>query len=131
MSLLFFYHTDLGQKAVFHSFARKIALIQNSGRSKHALFLHNKYRIDQVHEENSIISGLFNQNNLLLCGMQGNDGLLAKKKFQNHLHTASRFSRLTSADEFELNCIYSRSEARFQSNNTPISLRLHRILQIP
>ena len=82
MALLFFffYHTDLGQKAVFHSFARKIALIQNSGRSKHALPLHNKYRIDQVHEENSIISGLFNENNLLLCGMRDNDELLAKKK---------------------------------------------------
>ena len=55
-AFFFFPHTDLGQKAVFHSFARKIALIQNSGRSKHALPLHNKYRIDQVHEENSIIS---------------------------------------------------------------------------
>ena len=37
------------------------------------------YRIDHIikcfHEENSILSGL---NNLLLCGMQGNNGLLAK-----------------------------------------------------
>ena len=32
-----FYHTDLGQKAVFHNFAIQIALIQYSGRSKHAL----------------------------------------------------------------------------------------------
>ena len=31
-----FYHTDLGQNAVFHNFATKIALIQYSGRSKHA-----------------------------------------------------------------------------------------------
>ena len=31
-----FYHTDLGQKAVFHNFAMQIALIQYSGRSKHA-----------------------------------------------------------------------------------------------
>ena len=33
---LFFYDTDLGQNAVFHNFARQIALIQYSGRSKHA-----------------------------------------------------------------------------------------------
>ena len=26
-----------------------------------------------------MISGLFSENNLLLCGMQGNDGLLARK----------------------------------------------------
>ena len=31
-----FYHTDLGQNAVFHNFAKQIALIQYSGRSKHA-----------------------------------------------------------------------------------------------
>ena len=31
-----FYHTDLGQDAVFHNFAIQIALIQYSGRSKHA-----------------------------------------------------------------------------------------------
>ena len=30
------YHTDLGQNAVFHNFAKQIALIQYSGRSKHA-----------------------------------------------------------------------------------------------
>ena len=38
--------------------------------------LHNKlYRIDHImkrfREENSIMSGLLNQNNLLLCGIQG------------------------------------------------------------
>ena len=32
-----FYHTDLGQNALFHNFAIQIALIQYSGRSKHAL----------------------------------------------------------------------------------------------
>ena len=32
-----FYHTDLGQNAVFHNFAIQIALIQYSERSKHAL----------------------------------------------------------------------------------------------
>ena len=31
-----FYHTDLGQNAVFHNFATQIAFIQYSGRSKHA-----------------------------------------------------------------------------------------------
>ena len=31
-----FYHTDLGHNAVFHNFATQIALIQYSGRSKHA-----------------------------------------------------------------------------------------------
>ena len=31
-----FYHTDLGQNAVFYNFAIQIALIQYSGRSKHA-----------------------------------------------------------------------------------------------
>ena len=31
-----FYHTDLGQNTVFHNFAIQIALIQYSGRSKHA-----------------------------------------------------------------------------------------------
>ena len=31
-----FYHTDLGQNAAFHNFAIQIALIQHSGRSKHA-----------------------------------------------------------------------------------------------
>ena len=30
-----FYHTDLGQNAVFHNFAIQIALTQYSGRSKH------------------------------------------------------------------------------------------------
>ena len=31
-----FNHTDLGQNAVFHNFPIQIALIQYSGRSKHA-----------------------------------------------------------------------------------------------
>ena len=31
-----FYHTDLGQNAVFHNFEIQIALIQYSGRLKHA-----------------------------------------------------------------------------------------------
>ena len=32
----FLYHTDLGQNAVFHNFPIQTALIQYSGRSKHA-----------------------------------------------------------------------------------------------
>ena len=31
----YFYHTDLGQNAVFHNIAIQIALAQHSGRSKH------------------------------------------------------------------------------------------------
>ena len=31
-----FHHTDLGQNSVFHNFAIQIALVQYSGRSKHA-----------------------------------------------------------------------------------------------
>ena len=65
-------------------------------RSKSLLhkILPTNYRIDHIikrfHEENFIILGLFSQNNLLLCGMQGNNGLLAKpfKKLQNHLGQA-------------------------------------------
>ena len=47
--------------------------------------------IKRFHEENSIMSGLFSQNNLLLCGMQGNNGLSAKtlKNFQSHLYSYS------------------------------------------
>ena len=72
---LVFYHTDLRQNAVFHNFARQITLNQYSGRSKHALPLHKKLRIDHIikrfHKENSIISGLLSQNSLLLCDMEG------------------------------------------------------------
>ena len=37
------------------------------------------------------MSGLFSKNNLLLCCMQGNNGLSAKtlKNFQSHLHSNS------------------------------------------
>ena len=56
------------------------------------------YRIDYIikrfDEENSIISGLFSQNKLLLCGMQGNKALLEKtlKKFKiNILPAGSHF----------------------------------------
>ena len=48
--------------------------------------------IKRFHEENSsIMSGLFSKNNLLLCCMQGNNGLSAKtlKNFQSHLHSHS------------------------------------------
>ena len=36
-----FYHTDHGQNVVFHNFVIQIALIQYSGRSKHALVKKN------------------------------------------------------------------------------------------
>ena len=63
------------------------------------------YRIDLIiiinrfHGENSIMPGLFNHKNLILCGIQGNNGLLAKtfKKISKITYTASRFSLLTSA----------------------------------
>ena len=43
--------------------------------------------LKRFHEENAIMSGLFSQNNLLLCGIHGRNGLLAKcsKNFPNHL----------------------------------------------
>ena len=55
--------------------------------------------VKRFHKENSIMSGLFSQNNPLLCGMQGNNGLLART-FQTFpkssiQYTASRFSPLT------------------------------------
>ena len=65
--------------------------------------LHSFNRIDHItkrfHGENSIMSGLFSKNNLLLCGMQGNNGLLAKtfKKFSKITYTASLFLLLTRA----------------------------------
>ena len=45
------------------------------------------------------MSALFSQTNLLLCGMQGNNGLLAKtlKKNSKITYTASRFLLLTGA----------------------------------
>ena len=60
--------------------------VNQEDRNKHFLCTTN-YRIDQIikgfHEETSIMSELFSQKNLLLCCMQGNNGLLAKplKKF--------------------------------------------------
>ena len=53
------------------------------------------YGIDLIikgfHEENSIMSGLFSKNNLLLCGTQSKNGLSKKilKNFQNHLYSRS------------------------------------------
>ena len=66
-----FYHTDIGQNAVFHNFARQIV--------RHSIFRTIEARASfaqQImelvlfkNEENSIMSGLFSKNNLLLCGM--------------------------------------------------------------
>ena len=45
-----FYHTDLGQQnAVFHNFAIQIAIIQYSGRSKHAWALAKPLKNFQNH----------------------------------------------------------------------------------
>ena len=76
----FFFYTDLGQillffalflktctSAVFHNFARQIALIHYSGRSKHALPLHNKSQ-NWLHYK-TFSWRLFSKNNLLLYGM--------------------------------------------------------------
>ena len=49
----------------------------------------------------------------------------------NHFDSVFEITAKAAVDEFELNCIYSRSEVRVLGYNTPISLRLHRILQIP
>ena len=43
-----FYHTDLGQNAVFHNFATQIALIQYSGRSKHAWAFYTVKKISKI-----------------------------------------------------------------------------------
>ena len=44
-----FYHTDLGQQnAVFHNFAIQIAIIQYSGRSKHAWALAKPLKISKI-----------------------------------------------------------------------------------
>ena len=87
--MLFVYRTDLRKKsAVFHNFARQIALSHvNIQEARGTRFpCTTNHRIDHIiklfHEKNSTISGLFSKNNLLLCGTQGNNGLLAKT-FEN------------------------------------------------
>ena len=78
--------------AVFHNFVRQIAFISDQDdRSTHVLCTTN-YRIEHIikrfHEQNSIMPGLFSQNNLLLYHMQGNNnGHIVKtiKNSQNHL----------------------------------------------
>ena len=104
MRRCFFYHRDLGQNAVFHNFARQIAPIQYSDDRSTRFLCTTNYRIDFIiitnrfHGENSIMPGLFNHKNLILCGIQGKSGLLAKtfKKISKITYTASRFSLLTS-----------------------------------
>ena len=87
-----FYHTDLGQNAVFTILQDKLHSLAVILDDRDTLFLcTTNYRIDHIikrfHEENSMMLELFSQKNLLLCGMQGNNGLLAKpfKNFQTHL----------------------------------------------
>ena len=73
MRRCFFYHTDLGQKAVsftilrdklhshsvFRTMGARASLAQEIIESSDQI-------IKRFHEENSIMSGLFSQNNLLL-----------------------------------------------------------------
>ena len=76
---------ELGQNVVFHKFARQIALIQCSGRSKHALPLHNKlknwalcktfsWREYKFHD----VGNFQSYKSAPICGMQRNNGFLAK-----------------------------------------------------
>ena len=55
--------------------------------------------VKRFHKEDSIMSELFSQNSPLLCGMQGNNGLLARTSQifpkSSIQYTASRFSPLT------------------------------------
>ena len=59
-----FYHTNLGQNAVFHNFAIQIALIQYSGRSKHAwAFTETVNKISKI--ISTVGNGIFACNTLL------------------------------------------------------------------
>ena len=90
--------------AVFHNFARQIALIQYPGRSKHMLPLRNKLQ-NRLHYKTFSRREFHNartvqSEKMLLCDMQGNNhGLLVKttKNSQNHLFgQPDGFSLLTS-----------------------------------
>ena len=85
--VLFVYHTDFGQNGffffIFHNFARQIALIQYSRRSKHALTLAqqiikvNHYKTFSWRKYHDV--GTIQWDQSALCIMQGNNGLLAKR----------------------------------------------------
>ena len=100
----FFYHTDLGHNLFFFALFKPIILqvftIWQDKYCTHSISRTIEARagfaqqiialttlLKRFHEENSIMSGLFSQNNLLLCGIHGKNGLLAKcsKNFPNHL----------------------------------------------
>ena len=82
-----FYHTDLGQNAVFHSFARQISRNQYSGRSSNAPSLHNKlknwshYKTFSSRESYNV--GTVQSQQSASMWYADNNGLLAKtfKKF--------------------------------------------------
>ena len=89
--------TYLGQNTVFHSFAGQIVSTLSIIRTTEVRvsFANTNYGMDLIikrfHEENSKMSGLFSKKNLLLWGMQGNNGLSAKtlKNFQSQLYSHS------------------------------------------
>ena len=110
---LFVYRTDFRPELVFfyifHNFARQIALIYYSRRSKHALTLAqqiievNHYKTFSWRKYHDV--GTIQRDQSALCIMQGNNGLLAKtfkKAYYFYLtskftYTGSRFWLLTSA----------------------------------
>ena len=51
----------------------KLSSAQGTLRKQRACEQAIDYIIKRFHEENSIMSGLFSQNSMLLCGMQGNN----------------------------------------------------------
>ena len=71
----------------------KLYSFNNQDHRSMGFLCKTNYGIDlqRFHEENSIMSGLFSKNNLLLCGMQSNNGISAKtlKNFQNHQYSLS------------------------------------------
>ena len=78
----------------------KLYSFNNQDHRSMGFLCKTNYGIDlqRFHEENSIMSGLFSKNNLLLCGMQSNNGISVKTlKNSKITNTAFRFLLLTSA----------------------------------
>ena len=91
----FFYHSDLGQNLFaqfkpiilqfFTILQDKLHLFNIQDDQSTRFLCTTSYSIEHIikrfHEENSTMPGLFNQKNLVLCDMQGNNyGLLVKTK---------------------------------------------------
>ena len=80
-ALFFFFftrpRTDLFCSFLLNLVQDKLHSFSTEGdRSTHFLWTTNcriDYIIKHFHEENAIMSGLFSQNNLLLCGLQGSN----------------------------------------------------------